>query len=162
VAILPLRPRSNRQTEQPTAPDDLNVSAIPQVMVVDDSPVQLKQMGDLLKTLGYRTQLVGDPRTVTQLMLEQKPSIALMDINMPGLSGFELIKEIRKESSLKDIELVLITSADNVTNKFRASWAKCRFLAKPKSSDEEHIQEFRQHLRQILREIVPLPSDVLV
>lgn len=162
VAIMPLRPRSSRNTDQPTTPDDLNVSAIPQVMVVDDSPVQLKQLGELLKTWGYRTQLIGDPRTVTQIMLEQKPSIAFMDINMPGITGFELIKEIRKETSLKDIELVLITSADNVTNKFRASWAKCRFLAKPKSSDEEHIQEFRHQLRQILREIVPLSSDVLV
>jgi CheY-like chemotaxis protein len=161
VSILRLPPRINKAQDLETAPDDITTSEIPQVMIVDDSPIQLKQMGELLKSWGYRTQLISDPRTVTQVMHDRKPCMAFMDINMPGLSGFELIKEIRKDNDLKDIELVLITSADNMANKFRANWAKCRFLPKPRSNEDNHIQEFRQQLRQILREVAPLPTDIL-
>ncbi|MFN3926790.1 MAG: PleD family two-component system response regulator [Pseudanabaenaceae cyanobacterium] len=162
VAILPLPLRQNKTQEIETAPNDINLSQIPEVMVIDDSPIQLKQMGELLKSWGYRIHLINDPHAAIQAMHQRKPNIAFMDINMPGLSGFDLIKEIRRDTELKDIELVLITSADNIQNKFRANWAKCRFLAKPRSSEDHHIQEFRGNLRKILREVVPLPTDVLV
>ena len=160
VAILPLIQRQARsQQDQDTDPDTL--ADVPQILVVDDSPVQLKQFGDLLKSWGYRIHLVSDPHTVRQTMLECKPDLVFIDINMP-ISGFELIKEIRREAQLKDTPLVLVTSADNMANKFRANWAHCKFLPKPKSSDSHHVQEFRDQLRRILREVAPLPTDALV
>jgi len=160
VAILPLIQRQARShQDQDTDPDTL--ADVPQILVVDDSPVQLKQFGDLLKSWGYRIHLVSDPHTVRQTMLECKPDLVFMDINMP-ISGFELIKEIRREAQLKDTPLVLVTSADNMANKFRANWAHCKFLPKPKSSDSHHVQEFRDQLRRILREVAPLPTDALV
>jgi len=162
VAILPLVARQAQTQDQETAPDDLETRHIPQILVVDDSPLQLKQFGELLKSWGYRTHLISDPHTVRQVMLEQKPNLVFMDINMPGISGFELIKEIRREAQLKDTPLVLITSADNMANKFRANWAHCKFLPKAKSSNDLHLQEFRDQLRTILREVVPLATDVLV
>ncbi len=162
VAILPLVFRQARTQDQETAPDDLEAKNIPQILVVDDSPIQLKQFGELLQSWGYRTHLISDPYTVRQVMLERKPSLVFMDINMPGISGFELIKEIRREASLKDTPLVLITSADNMANKFRANWAHCKFLPKAKSNDDLHVQEFRNQLREILRETAPLPTDALV
>jgi Response regulator containing a CheY-like receiver domain and a GGDEF domain len=162
VAILPLTFRQARSQDQETAPDDLEASNIPQILVVDDSPIQLQQFGELLKSWGYRTHLISDPRTVCQVMLERKPNLVFMDINMPSISGFELIKEIRREALLKDTPLILITSADNMANKFRANWAHCKFLPKSKSNDDIHVQEFRDHLRRILQDIAPLKTDNLV
>ncbi len=162
VAILPLMSRQARAQAQEAAVAESELGDIPKILVVDDSPIQLKQFGELLRSWGYRVHLVSDPRTVCQSMLECKPKLVFMDINMPEISGFELIKEIRREPQLKDTPLVLVTSHDNMANKFRASWAHCQFLPKPNSNDSQHLQEFRNQLRGILREFAPLPTDCLV
>ncbi len=165
VSILPLPARESKEAlgSPPTAdaPEAvLGDEETPKVFVVDDSPVLLRQFRDLLTGWGYRVDLTDDATVATQKMLEYMPSIVFLDVNMPGLSGFELIKRIRREPDLAAIPLVLVTAENSMTNNLRAKWANCRFLAKPRSpEDAEH---FREQLRGLLRELAPLPTDVLI
>ena len=122
------------------------------VMIVDDSPLLLKQFGNLITSWGYQLSLVNDSVNATRQMLSEKPDIVFMDINMPNLNGFDLIKQIRRQPSLAIIPLVLVTSENTITNNFRAKWANCRFLSKPLKSDD--IQEFRDQVRTILQDFV--------
>jgi CheY-like chemotaxis protein len=87
-------------------------------------------------------------------MLLAKPNIVFIDINMPKLNGFDLIKQIRRQPSLAKLPLVLVTSENTITNNFRAKWANCRFLSKPRTSDD--VQEFREQVQTLLQEFVPL------
>ncbi len=157
VAILPL-PRRSINSSQATIDDKLDDSvedrSIPKVMIVDDSPVLLKQFGNLLTNWGYQLTLVNDSANATNQMLLEKPNIVFMDINMPNLNGFDLIKQIRRQPSLASIPLVLVTSENSITNSFRAKWANCRFLSKPRTSND--IQEFREQVRTILQEFAPI------
>jgi CheY-like chemotaxis protein len=123
-------------------------------MIVDDSPVLLKQFGNLLSNWGYQLSLVDDSANATKQMLSEKPSIVFMDINMPNLNGFDLIKQIRRQPSLANVPLVLVTSENTITNNFRAKWANCRFLSKPRTSND--IPEFREQVQAILREFAPI------
>jgi CheY-like chemotaxis protein len=152
VAILPLPLRS------PQANDDFDDALKPRsqlkVMIVDDSPVLLKQFGNLLTNWGYQMSLVSDPVNATKKMLLAKPNIVFIDINMPKLNGFDLIKQIRRQPSLAKVPLVLVTSENTITNNFRAKWANCRFLSKPRTSDD--VQEFREQVQTLLQEFVPL------
>ncbi|MEE3716007.1 response regulator [Tumidithrix elongata RA019] len=159
VAILPLQARSlvPEESNLPLTNDEIE---IPRVLIVDDSPVLLKQFGELLKSWGYKINLVSEAANATQKILEYKPSIVFMDINMPEINGFDLIKQIRRQSNLSSIPLVLVTAENNMANNFRAKWAHCRFLAKPRTSAE--TQEFREQLRALLRELAPLPTDPIV
>ncbi|ELS32195.1 response regulator receiver protein [Pseudanabaena biceps PCC 7429] len=132
----------------------------PRVFIVDDSPVLLQQMQRLLTGWGYHVDFTDDAEAATDRILEYKPTIVFIDINMPSLNGFDLIKQIRRQRDLATLSLVLVTAENSMTNNFRARWANCRFLAKPRSSSD--TPKFRDELRNLLRELAPLSTDTLV
>jgi CheY-like chemotaxis protein len=152
VTILPLTSRSSDGNQDLAPEQTQEMRSQLKVMIVDDSPLLLKQFGNLLTSWGYQLSLVNDSANATKQMLSEKPDIVFMDINMPNLNGFDLIKQIRRQPSLASIPLVLITSENTITNNFRAKWANCRFLSKPLKSDD--IQEFREQVRTILQNFV--------
>jgi CheY-like chemotaxis protein len=153
VAILPLTLRSSEVSEEIDLDQTQEMRSQPKVMIVDDSPLLLKQFGNLLTSWGYQLSLVNDPANATRQMLSEKPDIVFMDINMPNLNGFDLIKQIRRQPSLASIPLVLVTSENTITNNFRAKWANCRFLSKPLKADD--MQGFREQVRTILQDFAP-------
>ncbi|MEA5476299.1 response regulator [Pseudanabaena galeata UHCC 0370] len=162
VSIVPLQERKSDsdigariQANVPSAPKDE-----PRVFIVDDSPVLLQQMQRLLISWGYQVDLTDHAETATDRILEYKPTIVFIDINMPSLNGFDLIKQIRRQRELASLSLVLVTAENSMTNNFRARWANCRFLAKPRSSSD--TPKFRDELRNLLRELAPLSTDTLV
>ncbi len=132
----------------------------PRVFIVDDSPVLLQQMQRLLSSWGYQVDFTDNAEAATDKILHYKPTIVFIDINMPSLNGFDLIKQIRRQRELASLALVLVTAENSMTNNFRARWASCRFLAKPRSSSD--TAKFRDELRNLLRELAPLSTDTLV
>jgi len=114
----------------------------------------------LLLSWGYQVDFTDDAESATSKILDYKPTIVLIDINMPGLNGFDLIKQIRRQRELSSLSLVLVTAENSMTNSFRARWANCRFLAKPHSTSD--TAKFRDELRNLLRELAPLSTDTLV
>ena len=162
VSILPLQERKSdtdigerTPISGPTIKKDE-----PKVFIVDDSPVLLQQMQRLLVGWGYQVELTDNAEVATDKILEYKPIIVFIDINMPSLNGFDLIKQIRRQRELAALSLVLVTAENSMTNNFRARWANCRFLAKPRSSSD--TPKFRDELRNLLRELAPLSTDTLV
>jgi len=163
VSIVPLQERKSdtdidERPQIPTAPTVTKDE--PKVFIVDDSPVLLQQMQRLLASWGYQVDLTDNAELATDRILEYKPAIVFIDINMPGLNGFDLIKQIRRQRELATLSLVLVTAENSMTNNFRARWANCRFLAKPRSSSD--TPKFRDELRNLLRELAPLSTDTLV
>ncbi|WP_339375521.1 response regulator [Pseudanabaena sp. UWO311] len=162
VSIVPLEERKSDSDigvrQNVSAPK--NVKDEPRVFIVDDSPVLLQQMQRLLISWGYQVDFTDDAEAATDRILEYKPTIVFIDINMPSLNGFDLIKQIRRQRELASLSLVLVTAENSMTNNFRARWANCRFLAKPRSSSD--TPKFREELRNLLRELAPLSTDTLV
>ncbi|NUN66059.1 response regulator [Pseudanabaena biceps] len=158
VAILPLPKRLNDTKDLlnlEESLDEINPKrSQPKVMIIDDSPVLLKQFGNLITSWGYQLKLVNESSLATLEMLTEKPNIVFIDINMPNLNGFDLIKQIRRQPSLSTLPLVLVTSENSITNNFRAKWANCRFLGKPRTSAD--ILEFREQVKAILQEFAPI------
>lgn len=162
VSIMPLQERKpDTDIGFRPATDALPVSKTePRVFIVDDSPVLLQQMQRLLLSWGYQVDFTDNAEAATDKILEYKPSVVFIDINMPALNGFDLIKQIRRQRELATMSLVLVTAENSMTNNFRARWANCRFLAKPRSSSD--TPKFRDELRNLLREVAPLSTDTLV
>ncbi len=163
MQILPLQPLKSSALEgaggsQTTVQTPENNG--PRIFVVDDSPVLLRQFRDLLTSWGYQVRLTENALDATQQMLAFSPAVVFLDINMPGLNGFELIKQIRRQPSLANTPLVLVTAENNVANNVRAKWANCKFIGKPRSPED--AENFRTQLRDVLREVAPLPTDILI
>ncbi len=132
----------------------------PEIFIVDDSPIVVQQFRHLVENWGYRVSYSNNALTAVQTMLESKPAVIFLDLNMPGASGFELIKQIRRQSQLSSLPLVLLTAEKSVSNKWRAQWASCKFLAKPHMQEE--VSTFRTDLHTMLQEMIPIAKDTLV
>jgi CheY-like chemotaxis protein len=127
---------------------------VPKIFIVDDSPVLLKQFRALVESWGYQVETCSQALTAVETMMQHQPAVVFLDINMPGTSGFELIKQIRRQPQLAEVPLVLLTAEKTVSNQWRAQWASCKFLAKPRSTEE--IASFKIELQTLLQELAPM------
>jgi CheY-like chemotaxis protein len=79
------------------------------IMIVEDSPDNMKLFRTLLTLKGYEvTSLMGGEELFTTLD-QQRPDLILMDIQMPGKDGFALLKELR-DSPHRDLRVVALTA----------------------------------------------------
>jgi len=67
------------------------------IMVVDDSPDNLKTMCDILENEGHEVKCVKSARESLRFLKEEKFDLVLIDILMPGISGYELKSVIKKD-----------------------------------------------------------------
>ncbi|WP_019500052.1 response regulator [Pseudanabaena sp. PCC 6802] len=129
----------------------------PEIFIVDDSPILVQQFRQLVTKWGYRVSHSHNSLTAVQEMCNSNPSVIFLDINMPGATGFDLIKLIRRQPKLAAIPLVLLTAEKTLSNQWRAQWANCKFLSKPQSTHE--IPTFRSDLYGMLQEMAPVESN---
>jgi CheY-like chemotaxis protein len=126
----------------------------PEIFIVDDSPVLVQQFRHLVTKWGYQVNYSNNALTAVQTILKSNPAIIFLDINMPGASGFDVIKQIRRQVTIANVPLVLLTAEKTMTNQWRAQWANCKFLSKPCKAEE--ITIFRNDLQQLLQELAPV------
>lgn len=78
------------------------------VVVVDDSPDAAEMLAMALQLDGYRVRIAGDGLQALALISESQPHCVLLDIDMPGLDGFELAKRLRAQY-VDEIVLIAVT-----------------------------------------------------
>jgi CheY-like chemotaxis protein len=88
--------------------------------------------------------------------MQVKPASIFIDINMPGISGFDLVKQIRQQPEIATIPLVILTGEQKLSNKWRAQWSGCDFLNKPLSAAD--VGEFQAQLQELLQRLVAAAS----
>jgi CheY-like chemotaxis protein len=127
------------------------------VMVIDDSPVLLAQFQHWVSTLGYSVTTCQEANTAMAKILEIQPSIIFIDINMPEISGFELVKQIRQHPDLREIPLAILTGEQKLSNKWRAQWSGCEFLNKPLTPAA--ISDFQIQLEELIPRLLTTPVN---
>ena len=118
------------------------------VMVIDDSPVLLSQFKNWVSALGYVVIACQDAKHAIAAIKKAKPSIIFIDINMPEISGFELVKQIKQQPDLRSIPLTILTGEQKLSNKWRAQWSGCEFLTKPLTS--KGVSDFQVQLEELI------------
>lgn len=78
------------------------------ILVADDDPYIQEALKDRLEALGFQVLLAADGRQAIQVVERQTPHMAFLDIEMPGLKGLEVLREIRRRE--KDFPVVMITA----------------------------------------------------
>jgi CheY-like chemotaxis protein len=122
------------------------------IMVVDDSPTILVQFQHWIEGWGYPVVVCQQPEAALARIVEVEPAAIFIDLNMPGLSGFELVKQIRKQPQLASIPLVILTGEQKLSNRWRAQWSGCDFLTKPLASSD--VSDFQVRLEELLLKLV--------
>jgi CheY-like chemotaxis protein len=116
------------------SPITLQKSA-PSVWVVDDDIDVADSLSRLVEAHGYRVTTFHDPRAAAATLLSHTPQIALLDINMPDITGYELARLMRAQSG-SELLLVAITShADSVHKALASAAGFNHHLSKPADLD---------------------------
>ena len=142
--------------DQPPVVQETPESLAPEIVIVDDSPVLLKQFTSVATDLGYRVRCCDDALKAVDFLLESEPVVILLDVNMPNLSGFQLMKQIRLQPQLSSIPLVILTAEKTIMNQQRAKWSKSKFLSKPLNSEDN--LRFVSELKTLLQSLAPIPE----
>lgn len=83
--------------------------ARPRVLAVDDTPDALRQLRDCLKTLNAECFTSGSGASAVEFLSKELVDLAIVDVSMPGMDGFEVCRAIKHDARTKDIPVLLVT-----------------------------------------------------
>ena len=102
------------------------------VLIVEDNELNMKLFHDLLEAHGYNTLETKDGREALRLAREHHPDLILMDIQLPEISGLEVTKWIKEDSSLRAIPVIAVTAFAMKGDEEKIREGGCEaYLAKP-------------------------------
>jgi twitching motility two-component system response regulator PilH len=87
------------------------------ILVVDDSPTDLKYLTDILAKSGYQVTTAGSAEEALQMVKQQRPDLVLMDVVMPGQNGYQATRTLSKDSATKDIPVIICTTKGQETDR---------------------------------------------
>jgi class 3 adenylate cyclase len=112
-------------------------STPPKVLIVDDTPLNLKLLGDLLAIKGYAVTTAPSGEEALAKLVADTPDIVLLDVMMPGLSGYDVCRRIRANADTALLPVVMVTSLDPQQERVRGIEAGADdFLSKPINQPE--------------------------
>jgi DNA-binding NtrC family response regulator len=106
------------------------------ILVVDDDPDIREVLTDRLESLNYRVLAAASGEESLELVEKQSPQMVLLDIEMPGMSGLEVLKEIRRRGI--DVTVVMITAYGTIERAVQAM-REGAYDFIPKPFEPEHI-----------------------
>lgn len=113
---------------------------MPTALVVDDNRHMADGLASMLDLLGVQADVAYGARTGMMMMRKRTPDVVFLDINMPGVDGFEVLAYFRRLPQFKDIPVIIVTSDDQPETAKRAKdTGVLSLIVKPTSIEEiEH------------------------
>ena len=127
-----------QEVHTPAQPMQLGVFAHANIMMIDDEPIMVEVVKAFLSDAGF-TEFFGinDPKLAIEAIRTQRPDVLLLDLIMPGIDGFAILKSIRNDPQLKTLPVVMLTNPSDADTKLRiAELGVTDFLEKPLDPSE--------------------------
>lgn len=107
------------------------------ILIVDDDPLNVKLLASKLPKDQYETLLAYEGQTAIELAKTESPDLVLLDIMMPGMTGYEVTEILKKDPDTQDIPIILVTALDGTEDKVKGLEAGAdEFLNKPVNTAE--------------------------
>jgi diguanylate cyclase (GGDEF)-like protein len=108
------------------------------VMIVDDEPLTMEVVKAFLEEVGYRKFiLVENPSEAMKFIEETEPDLLLLDLAMPGVSGFDILLSVRIHPIFKHLPVIIMTASTDTESKLEAlELGATDFLTKPLNKNE--------------------------
>ena len=91
--------------------------AIKKILVVDDSPTDRQFLTDLLSKSGFSVATADSAEDAFNKLKQSRPDLVLMDVVLPGQSGFQATRTLTRDEATKNIPVILCTSKGQETDK---------------------------------------------
>lgn len=103
-----------------------------EILIIDDNATNLKLEKILLSMGGYSVRTAIDAEEALCILQSHHPKLILMDLQLPGMSGFDLTKKLKKDPVTKDIIILAVTAFAMKGDKEKALQAGCDgYITKP-------------------------------
>lgn len=133
------------------------------VLVVDDTPANVKLLADLLGVRGYAVTTAVSGEEALAKVRDARPDLVLLDVMMPGLSGYDVCRALRGDAATALLPIVLVTSLDPQSERVKGIEAGADdFLSKP-INQAELFARVRSLLRiKTLQDDVSMKAEALL
>lgn len=111
-----------------------------QILIVDDEPVWLKVLKQLLQTKGYVVKEASSGADALSTLQSYEPDLILLDVRMPDMNGFDLLEHIKKLPRLADKPVVFVSAMDDFhAKKVARDLGAADYILKP--IDEREVSD---------------------
>jgi two-component system cell cycle response regulator DivK len=115
-------------------------------LIVDDNEVNRKLLEYVLEAGGFDVRMASNAAEASQAIASERPHVVLMDLQLPGTSGYELTRHLKADPRTKDILVVAVTSYAMKGDEQKARAAGCDgYFTKPID-----VRTFVQDIRDLL------------
>jgi signal transduction histidine kinase len=117
------------------------------ILVVDDNPTNLSVISQALRSVGWQVRIAIDGEDALSKVAQNHPELILLDVQMPGIDGFEVCRRLKEDSATADIPIIFMTALTDTASKVKGlSLGAVDYIAKP-FEQEEAIARVRVHLQ---------------
>ena len=125
------------------------------ILLVDDTPANLDVLCELLEGEGYRISMAPNGTVALKVASQALPDLILLDVNMPGMDGYEVCRRLKQDSATRSIPVIFVTARDlteSVVTGFQSGGVD--YITKP-FQDREVLARVQTHLQinQLTREL---------
>ena len=132
------------------------------ILIVDDKVENLDFLAQMLREHQYKVRLATNAKIALKSAKVAPPHLVLLDINMPGMNGYELCRLLKKEAKTKDIPVIFLSASGQTFNKVEAfAVGGVDYITKPFDINEVIIRiENQLKLRSAQAEVIKLNSSL--
>ncbi|URR35469.1 response regulator [Thermosynechococcus sp. HN-54] len=128
----------------------------PVIACIDDSHTVQRQVSLILQRSGYDVLTFVDATTAVPSLIAHPPHLILLDLNLPGMDGYEICRQLRRSPQLEGVPIVMLTAKDDPVHRIRARGVGAvDYITKPVTP-----QELLKRIQKLLNAGMPTPAAV--
>lgn len=117
-------------------PEGLILFSAKPVLIVDDDSAITKAIQRVLRGAGYKTVIALDGFEAGSELVRNKPLLMTLDLKMPGMDGFEVIKQVRNKADISHTKILVISSVEEILLNKALDIGADDFISKPFTNSE--------------------------
>ena len=83
------------------------------VLIVDDIPINVTLIEKMLKPFHFVIEKANDGQTALDIVADNKPDLILLDLMMPGMNGYDVIKQLRAKEETQQLPIIVISALNS-------------------------------------------------
>jgi len=126
------------------------------ILIVEDDPLISRMYQTVFKFEGFDVDMARNGEEGIEKLKKDKPSLVLLDIMMPKMSGIDVLREVKDDPMTKNIPVVVLTNLSGMRDAETAlSMGAVKFIVKSKNKPKQIVAQIKEVLAGYTREVIP-------
>ena len=118
------------------------------ILFIEDESALQKTFGEILKQEGYEMIPALDGEVGLRLAKDKKPDLILLDLILPRIHGFEVLKKLKEDKETKEIPIIILTNLEGISDVDKAiELGATTYLVKAQYTLEEVVEKIKKTLK---------------